>query len=239
MIVPNYIPEPLEVPGNVTEQPFVARLQFVRRVTMLFLGSTFAVGLITFLPLPSVGFWQALFVLVSLLIGLELWRICSRGRPIEGKVSAAALPLVLISAGFTLNEVELLGYPIWQGLVAPTCIALYAMLCGRDYSFVGNFLLGLIASSVVLAAGCEGIGASSSESAFVLLTNAILLTYVVYDLASLLSRRRRGEEIAAVTDLYRDVFNIFGYLVRVAKHWQKHKLLSMPTSFELIKKGKG
>ena len=52
----------------------------------------------------------------------------------------------------------------------------------------------------------------------------MFVIYWVYDLASLLARRRQGEELAAVVDLYRDVFNFFGYAVRMIKHWQKHKI---------------
>ncbi len=47
------------------------------------------------------------------------------------------------------------------------------------------------------------------------------------------------QSVAAVTDFYRDVFNVFGYVIRVARHWRKHRIWSMPSSFELIKKGKG
>jgi hypothetical protein len=48
--------------------------------------------------------------------------------------------------------------------------------------------------------------------------------YFAYDLASLMSRRRRGEEAAAVVDLYRDVFNVFGYVPRVIAHWHRHRI---------------
>ena len=70
------------------------------------------------------------------------------------------------------------------------------------------------------------------EGAQALSWNAIYLTFYVYDLASLLARRRIGEEWAAVVDLYRDVLNVFGWIVRVFAHWRKHKIwnVSLPWS---------
>jgi hypothetical protein len=50
----------------------------------------------------------------------------------------------------------------------------------------------------------------------------------VYDNASLLARRRLGEELGAVVDLYRDVLNVFGWVVRVLAHWRKHRIWNIP-----------
>ena len=112
-------------------------------------------------------------------------------------------------------------------LVGPLASTIYGALSGRDYSFVGNFMLSLIASSVAIAAVCSQEGYSRRLAAEGLGLNAAYLFYVIYDLASIQSRRRTGEEWAAVTDLYRDVFNVFGYIRRVIIHWQKHKIWSL------------
>jgi FtsH-binding integral membrane protein len=238
VIVPNYVPDPLEVPGNVTELPYMARLRFIRTVTLLFLGSVLVVSGFLFLPIPELGLAVSLPLLAAILVGLELWRILARGKRIEGVISSAMLLAVIPGLALVVRDVQTLGWPVWQMLAGPVCLALYTVLCGRDHSFVGAFLMSLIGSCVAVAAVSDSLGHSARQSTFALLTNAALLSYVVYDLASLLSRRRRGEELAAVTDLYRDVFNIFGYLIRVARHWRKHRIWSMPNSFELIKKGK-
>jgi FtsH-binding integral membrane protein len=58
------------------------------------------------------------------------------------------------------------------------------------------------------------------------LINVVYLSYLVYDLAALLTRRRLGEEVGAVLDLYRDVLNMFSYPIRVWKHWRTHKIWS-------------
>src|SRR5688572_31654737 len=205
MIVPNYIPEPLEVPGNVTEQPYLARVRFIRRTTLLYLGSVLAVGALCLIDLPAIGLVPAILILLGVLTALELWRIATRGNPLEGKISVFMLPIVLTSVALLANEIQLAGWPTWQALIAPACAAIYTVFAGRDYSFMGNFLLSLIFSSIVVAGVATSLDMSVPMSAFALATNLLLLSYFLYDLASLLSRRRLGEEAAAVVDLYRDV----------------------------------
>ncbi|MER3496739.1 MAG: hypothetical protein C4321_05655, partial [Chloroflexota bacterium] len=65
----------------------------------------------------------------------------------------------------------------------------YLALCGRDLSFLGMGLSALaLSSAALLVWGTTPLG---------LAINAAVLCYWVYDLASLLSRRRIGEEWAA------------------------------------------
>jgi hypothetical protein len=224
VIVPNYVPDPLEVPGNVTEQPYLVRIWFIRRVTLVFLGSVLVIAALLQLPLPSVGLLPALAALTGLLITLDLWRISHRGHAREARNSAIALPLVVAAVALCVREVSLLGWPVWQGLAAPVCIAAYTLLSGRDYSFVGNYLLSLIASTVGIAAFALSNALSLQQIVVAFGTNVLLLSYLVYDLASLLSRRRTGEALAAVVDIYRDIFNFFGYFIRVLRHWKRHKI---------------
>ncbi|MEZ0325428.1 MAG: hypothetical protein ACAH95_05945 [Fimbriimonas sp.] len=238
MIVPNFIPDPLEVPGNVTEQPYTLRLKFIRSVTWLYLVSICLLGLLMTLPMPRIGPWMAAAGLASVLIALEVWRIIARGKDIEGTVSAAMLPVVLVAVALVLSEFRAAGWPVWQLLVGPTCAVIYTALCGRDYSFLGNFALSLIASAVVVAGVGDAMHLTIAQAAFAQATNLALLSYFLYDLASLLSRRRMSEQLAAVTDLYRDVLNFFGYFIRVVKHWQRHRIWSLPSQ-EWKWKGKG
>ncbi len=238
MIVPNFIPDPLEVPGNVTEQPYLLRVKFIRSVTWLYLCSLGVIAGLMLLPLPRLGVLISGGVLLATLVFLEIWRIIARGKPLEGKVSAGLLPLVLGCVPFVLNEVADAGWPVWQGLAAPLCVALYTALCGRDYSFLGNFFLSLIGSAVAIAAVGVSLQLTTRQAAFAQITNLVLLSYLLYDLASLLSRRRLPEKLAAVTDLYRDVLNFFGYFIRMVRHWQRHRIWSLPSQ-ELWWKGKG
>lgn len=50
MYVPNYVPEPLEVPANVTLDRYPVRLAFIRRVTLLHAASLCLVAGIAWVP---------------------------------------------------------------------------------------------------------------------------------------------------------------------------------------------
>ena len=224
MYVPNYIPEPLEVPGNVTEQPYPARLFFIRRVALLHLASLVIIAIMVHLSFPQMGLAMALICLGTCLTGLDLVRIALRGKPTEAKISTLCLPAVLILVAWGLREIELGGWPVFPPLIGACCVVIYTVLAGRDFSFIGCALLSLIASSAAVAGFANLSHYDRERAAFALGKNAMFVIYWVYDLASLLARRRQGEELAAVVDLYRDVFNFFGYAVRMIKHWQKHKI---------------
>jgi len=228
VIVPNYIPEPLEVPRNVTEEPYSVRVAYIRRVTLLHLTSLAALTGMAFLPWPSNMGASALVSLAGALLILDLWRINQRGRPAEAKVSALALPVVLALGAWSANSVSALEWPIAAPLAGMICAAIYTTLSGRDFSFVGCTFLALITSSVGIAALCLRYRLDTAHAGAALGANALYLLYFEYDLASLLARRRLGEEWAAVLDLYRDVFNVFGYAIRCVRHWRKHRIWELP-----------
>ena len=224
MIVPNYVPEPLEVGESIAEEPYMLRVAFIRRVTLYHLAGLFVVTGLGDLPWPRVGLYIPLGLLAALLIGLDVWRILRRGQPNESTVSSMFLPLIGVLAGWTLHEMIWLGWPCFAPLIGVGCAALFTLIAGRDFSFVGAMLVCQILSSVVLAAWSVHFNLDPRYAATALAANAIYLFYFEYDLASLLARRRRGEELGAVVDLYRDIFNIFGYILRVWRHWRKHKI---------------
>jgi len=122
------------------------------------------------------------------------------------------------------NRAYYAGFPIWSAVYGVGFAYIYTFVCGRDFSFVGQFVLSLIVSSVALSLLSLALNHKGIYAAEALGWNAIFLSYFVYDGASLLSRRRVGEEIAAVVDLYRDVINFFGYVPRVVHHWHKHRI---------------
>ena len=224
MYVPNYVPEPLEVPGNVTLAPYPVRLAFVRRVTLLHAASLCLVAGLAWLPVRPVPLGAALGVLAVHLLLLDLVRVRLRGRPKEPSTSVALSGSMIAVVAVCARTAVLDGIPVWAMLVGPAFALAYTLLCGRDYSFVGCGLLSLIGSSVLLAGLAVQTGLGPGSAAWALGLNAAYLVYVVYDLASLMSRRRRGEEAAAVVDLYRDVFNVFGYVPRVVAHWRRHRI---------------
>ena len=224
MYVPNYIPDPIEVPNNVTEQPYRTRLVFMRRVAVLHLLSLLLIGGISMLNLPQPPLGVVLVEVGVLVLTLSLIRISTRATKMDQILSLSLSPVLVISLAVAVRTMNASGWPIWGVSVGTVASVIYALSCGRDFSFVGQFFLSLVASSVVLAVVATTVGMSPHEAAFLLGANAVYLFYLVYDSASLLARRRLGEEAAAVLDLYRDIFNVFGYLVRVARHWRKHRI---------------
>ena len=224
MYVPNYVPEPLEVPGNVALDRYPVRLAFIRRVTLLHAASLCLVAGLAWIPIPNVPLELGLAVIAAHLLVLDALRVLLRGQPREAPISIAASATMLAAVAVTARMAVLAGIPVWAILVGPAFSLIYTLLCGRDYSFVGCGLLSLIGSSVLLAGFIVQTGMNPHLAAWALGLNAAYLLYFVYDLASLMSRRRRGEEAAAVVDLYRDVFNIFGYIPRVISHWSRHRI---------------
>ena len=224
MYVPNYVPEPLEVPANVTLDPYPVRLAFIRKVTLLHAGSLCLVAGLAWVPIPYVPLGSALGVLAIHLLLLDLARVIFRGKPREATASVAMAGPMLVCVAVVARTATLEGIPAWAILVGPAFALAYTLLCGRDYSFVGCGLLSLIGSSVMLASLVVQTGMGPHTATWALGLNAAYLVYFVYDLASLMSRRRRGEEAAAVVDLYRDVFNVFSYIPRVVSHWRRHRI---------------
>lgn len=224
MYVPNYVPEPLEVPGNVTQERYPLRLVFIRRVVALHFLSVGAVAASTWVAFPRVGWLPTTVLLALSLVGLDLLRIFCRGQMVEARLSARFAPVLVLLAGWAAREAIAAGFPAWALAAGPAAMLLYTAVCRQDFSFVGGFVLSLIASSVAVAWVAIAAGTEGTRAAVALVANAAFLFYYVYDLASLLARRRRGEELAAVVDLYRDVFNVFGYVPRVISHWRKHKI---------------
>jgi FtsH-binding integral membrane protein len=224
MVVPNYVPDPIEIPGNVTQAPYSVRLGFIRRVLALHLASAAVVVGLVYAPIPLLSLLPISLLLLGFLIALCFVRIGLRGSKAEVVVSVALLAPLLLIVGLFLKSLDLAGAPVWAAAIGLVCFNLYALFCGRDFSFVGGFVLSLTFSSVAIAAASIRLG---HEGRYALIAQGInlgFLIYYVYDSASLLSRRRLGEELAAVTDLYRDVLNIFGYVPRVVQHWHKHRI---------------
>lgn len=228
MYVHNYVPDPIEVPGNVTQEKYPERLAFIRRVSALHAASIGAIVLIALAPLPQLPLGKEWLALGTLTLILSLVRIALRGARADLMVSVGLLPAVLVVYGMCVAGLLRTGFPIWSPGVGLACAVMYAMLCGRDFSFVGQYLLSLIASTAAVSLIAIGLDLTRSQAAEALAWNGAYLLYYVYDLASLLARRRKNEELGAVVDLYRDVFNIFGWIVRVLMHWRRHRIWTLP-----------
>ncbi|MHB8637505.1 MAG: Bax inhibitor 1 family protein [Fimbriimonadaceae bacterium] len=228
MYVPNFIPQQLEVPGNVTLEPWGEKLAFLRRVTAWHLASVFVVLVLAVSPLPVVPLPLGLIVLGAALALLCVVRIATRGTVWDQRISASLVPVVLVPVAMIVAALSRGGYPVWAPLTGLGAATVYTALCGRDFSFIGQYLLSLIASEVGLAIAAPILGLPPKLTAWAMGFNAAYLLFFCYDLASLMSRRRRGEALAAAVDLYRDVLNVFGWIVRCIRHWHRHRIWTLP-----------
>lgn len=220
-----YFPEAEELPGNVAGLDYDVRLAFIRTVI-----DRFTLSLLT-VCLGSVFFLQfapdytrslpraALATFGALIVASTLRKIRMGGEP--DRLSIWVLPFILgtmarlgaslVQAGVNLNLVPVAAISIW----------LYRLLCGRDFSFLGMFVLGIIPLGLsaamfrVLPLGGGG---------WSLVIGVSLLAYVSYDLAALLQRRRVSEPGLAVVDLYRDCLNFISYTFRVIHHWRNFRI---------------
>jgi FtsH-binding integral membrane protein len=226
--VPNYIPQPLEVPGNVSLEPWDAKISFLRRVTVWHLVTVGLVVALTFCKLPALPLLTAVLALAASLFVLCLVRIATRGTVWDLRVSLGLVLTALVPLALVANAVERAGFPAWAPLTGLVAGAFYTGLCGRDFSFVGQYLLSLIASEVTLAVLAPVLRQSPAQAAWAMVFDAVYLTFYCYDLASLMSRRRSSEAAVAAVDLYRDVLNIFGWIVRCIRHWHRHRIWMLP-----------
>lgn len=226
MYVPNYVPEPEQVPGNLTSVRYLERLKFIRKTLNRFVGSVaMIVGVGLLLPKNDDAIRTTVFMLIVLLLVSGI-RTIFRGTSTEPLLTKYALPIVIVTLAFAARSWTSVDFPAWSILAGIASFGVYSAVCGRDFSFVGGYVLALIVSSVFIAFVMVSEHMSSQRSAQALVWNAAGLSYIVYDLAALLSRRKPDESWAASVDLFRDVFNFFGYFPRVMIHWNRHRILA-------------
>ncbi len=226
MYVPNYIPEPVEISDNVTLRPYRERVVFIRRVLVFHFASLGILAMLAALHGPHPGLIPASILVGVCLLVLSLVRIETRGTRADILLSTSLLPVLLVGLSFLVRVGMEAGVPLWALPIGAACALTYALCCGRDYSFVGQWFLGIIVSNVAIAVVASLLQLPSGEAWLAVLLNSGYFTYLVYDSASLMARRRTGEEIAAVVDLYRDILNFFGYAIRCVRHWRRHRIWS-------------
>jgi hypothetical protein len=231
--VANYIPEPESLPGNITKEPYRLRLVFIRAVLIRFLVTVLAICLVSVYAPPLLGTLarKTIFLGVVLFFASAI-RTVLRSHRHEPIISPWTLISVVLAVGWVARAWIQAGFPAWSLVIGIVCLCLYTAFCGRDFSFVGGYVLTAIVSSVAIASICLSVGYDGIATAKALVWNVGMLFYLVYDLASLMSRRRIGEEWAATSDLYRDIFNPLGYVPRIIHHWYRHRILN-DLSFDL------
>lgn len=227
MNVPPFIPEPIEIPGNVAEQSRRLCLRFVRRTVAFHALSVLLIALVAALPVPWLPAEAPGLGALAALVALSAVRNLAKGYPADLRISILLSPFLWVMIGLAAGALARHGWPLWAPLVGVACSLLYTLLSGRDHSFVGQYVLSLAASSLAIALICREAGIGPPTSLWAQAINAVYLFYLVYDLAAVLTRRLPREEWGAVVDLYRDVLNILTYSLRVWLHWRKHRIWSV------------
>lgn len=228
MNVPPYMPEPIEIPGNVSEEHRSVCLAFVRKTALYYTLSVVLISAVGCYPRQHYPLEISISIFVGMLLLLSLIRGVEKGRPLDVWLSVLCLPFLIVSVGDMARAMWAAGWPIWALPIGIAYCLAYTYLSGRDHSFVGEYCIVLAASSVTIAFVAPQLHPDNPNIWLAILGNAVFLFYYVYDSAALLTRRRKGEELAAVADLYRDLLNCLTYSVRVYLHWRKYNIWSWP-----------
>ncbi len=217
-----YFPEPETIPNSVAAEPYEVRLRFVRTVVMLHLVSAAAVASTVIWAWKrelTVTTWPGA---LALLLVLSLFR---KFRPaFDFAITLLALPPFLFMLGLQLHLTNDEGFPVYGLGLSLVAATVYTVLAGRDFSFVGCYMLAGGSTVLTMLVANHWLGLPPLGLAAGIILALAYLFYFVYDLASLLSRRRLGEPLLAVSDLYRDVLNILTYSIRVLHHWRTFRI---------------
>lgn len=224
MIVPPYVPDAIEVDGNVASQRYTVRLVFMRKVVSIHFLSVLLIAGLAVSPMPALPLAGSIALLFVALLILSITRQITRPRPVDQLYSVVLSPILVISMAMVVKDLAAQSVPVWSPAIGIFCAVIYMFASGRDFSFVWLYILSVLASSGAIVALHQAVEPFPLAQA--LLINASYLLYFVYDLACLQSRRRPGEVLGAVIDLYRDVLNVFTYSIRVVKHWRRHRIWS-------------
>jgi hypothetical protein len=208
----------------VASERYGVTLRFIRTVMAGHGLSVAGVAGAALLP-PMTTTPLAARVFVAGLLALTLVRRLIKNGKADNVVSLVLLVPTLASLGCLARGAFDAGHPVWVPFFAYLLATAYASLCGRDFSFVGQFVITTFAlSASLLVSGLMG-QVSWPAAALWGLGSLVYVFFFVYDLAALLSRRRLDEAPAAVADLYRDLLNFLTYTVRIVLHWRRFRFI--------------
>lgn len=211
------------MPNNVAEAKHRVRVRFVRRVVAGHFASALMVLGAALVTVPGLPPSLAALGMFGGLVALSAQRRTINTGVKDNILSVALLLPTLFCLGQVIRFLQDGGWPVLSLAPVVLGIALYALFCGNDFSYIGQFVLtGLF--TVGCVAAFEMIGLYTPMQSWAgLVMASIYLLFLVYDLSMLVKRRRLGEEIAAVADLYRDLVNFITYPGRVYWHWRKFR----------------
>jgi len=222
-----YFPEPETVHGNIANEQYDVRLRFIRKVAdRHFVTVMSATGLAwAQLQLPEAipPLWTDIVLLAVALAISSILRMLGPGKATD-KLSQLFLPIVVFLSARLGAALILADIDCWAIPVASLCMWLYTRMCGRDFSFVGLFGFGLSATLLVIFGAAFWTHRPYVYWGTGLPFAIVWISYISYDSASLMQRRRANEVWMAVLDLFRDCLNIFTYGFRVIQHLRTFRI---------------
>jgi FtsH-binding integral membrane protein len=215
-------PEPITVPGNVASVRYRDRVRFVRRVVVGHALVACGVAGLSAFGGPT-NLREHVLTLVLGLAALSSVRAWFQSGPLEAALSWGCMAPVCFGLAGLARSFQAAGVPAWAWALPSVAAGAYALACGKDFSYIGQAVLGAVGCGGVLAAAVALGWIGLRESWGAMVGSAAWLAYLSYDLSMIVKRRRPGEEASAVADLFRDLLNWTTYPVRVAAHWKKHR----------------
>jgi FtsH-binding integral membrane protein len=225
---PPLLPEPITVPGNVADGDYNFRVRFVKLVGLAHLLSIAVLGAVVAICLKPSALVELSqhgperFVPLAFLVLIAL----SIGRRLAPFGQLLLLGALLLSAGAALSFwiaswhdsfpefMEAAGFTL---LAAWGTLVLYNLFCGRDYSFMGEFMISWMVTVAVTVVVSIQSRLTVAEALTIGVAATGALVYWTYDLAMILRRRTPAEPIQAIVDLYRDLLNFVGFPVRILR----------------------
>lgn len=225
MHIQPYFPEPEVVSRNAASERYIVTLSFIRAVMAgHFVSALAVVGVALLLP-NTLPIQFAAVIFLGCLVALTLVRRLLKGGPADNLLSLLLMAPTVWSLGSIVATGIDAGLPLWVPAGAYTVAGIYGAVCGRDFSFVGQFMVTLIAMTMTLPVAAFFGVLDWPDALLWGLASMVYVFFYVYDLAALLSRRRLGEEPAAVADMYRDLLNFLTYSVRIVLHWRRFRFI--------------
>lgn len=216
-------PEPIQVTRSVSQCPYDVRLAFVKKVLVSFCLVHLPLVLAASQAKPFIEAPTALVFFGVAILALTLSRRLFVRGPVESACSLFGLITVLILEFDLASSAQVHGVPVVLAASLSVVMLFYTLTCGRDFSFVGFVVVSMLAQTI-LAIVLDFFGmVPNLMMAPALLASLAMVSFISFDLAMIMKRRRPDEPVSSVADFYRDLLNFLTYPARVYDHWRKYR----------------
>ena len=144
MYVPSYVPDPIEIEGNVAEERWAVTVEFIRRVVFLHFISLLLIGVVALSPVTEKDLPYCAVFLTVVLVLLSAIRNLAKGKHFEQVLSLVLAPVLILAMGLLLKALHAMGWPTWAMGTGPPVALAYVIFARRDLSFLGMFFFSLL-----------------------------------------------------------------------------------------------